>query len=339
MTSIYQTDAWASFQRSLGHEVFQRSGDDWQYLAFVKTGRGWKYLYCPYGPRADSAEGFDAALADLARTAKQEKCWFVRIEPHTATLTNGDETPEEALRRRGLREAPRGANPGHTQIIDLTQDDDAILQDMDATNRNRYRNIHKKGVTFTSSTDPADIEILLPFLDAVAEHKRFNRKDDDFLRQAARTLMPIGAATLYVARLNGEPIGATLVYDSDDMRTYAVPAMDMEHRSLNAGKPLVVRMIMDAKAKGLTRFDLAGTAPDGAGPEHQWYGFTKFKLTFGGHPESYPGTWELPVSPLRYMVFPALRTAREKAIMGRWTVRRHVERVRHATLRRLRPSA
>ena len=311
VANILQSNAWADFQRNLGHEVFQASGDGWRYLAALEGGRTARYLYCPYGPEAGSPQAFEAALADLARTARERRCWFVRVEPAFAAITDGIETPAASLGRRGLRRAPRQVQPAHTQVIDLTQDEDAILADMKSTNRNLHRNIGKKGVTFTSSTEPADIEILLRFLDATAERKNFARQEDDYLRTSARTLMPLGAATLYVARLEGEPIGAALVYDSDDTRTYAHAAMDFEHRKLSAGIPLVVRMVLDAKAKGLARFDLFGTAPDDAGRNHEWFGFSKFKKSFGGRPESYPGTWDLPVNRVGYAAYTGVRSARE----------------------------
>ncbi|MFI7481089.1 lipid II:glycine glycyltransferase FemX [Kocuria sp. M1R5S2] len=325
MANILQSNAWAVFQRNLGHEVFQASGDGWRYLAVLEGGRAGRYLYCPYGPVAESPQAFDAALADLVRTARARGCWFVRVEPVDAVLTDGpgsgpaggsadgSATPESALRRRGLRRAPRQVQPGHTQVIDLTRDEDAILKDMRSTNRNLHRNIAKKGVSFTRSTDPEDVDVLLRFLDATAQRKRFARQRDDYLREAARSLMPQGAAALYVARLDGDPIGASLVYDSDDTRTYAHAAMDFEHRRLSAGIPLVVRMVLDAKHQGLSRFDLFGTAPEGAGPEHEWHGFTQFKKSFGGHPESSPGTWDLPVRRGRYAAYTGVRAAREKA--------------------------
>lgn len=317
MANILQSNAWAGFQRNLGHEVFQASGDGWRYLAVLEGGRTGRYLYCPYGPVAETPAGFDAALADLERRARDARCWFVRVEPVDATVTDGLETSRAALRRRGLRPAPRQVQPGHTQVIDLTQDEDAILKDMRSTNRNLHRNIAKKGVAFTTSTDPEDVEVLLRFLDATAERKDFARQQDAYLREAARSLMPVGAAALYVARLDGEPIGASLVYDSDDTRTYAHAAMDFEHRRLSAGIPLVVRMVLDAKHKGLSRFDLFGTAPEDAGPEHEWHGFTKFKKSFGGRPESYPGTWDLPVRRGRYAAYTGVRAAREKALAAR----------------------
>lgn len=313
VTNILQSKAWADFQAELGHTVVDDEGPGFSWQATVEGGSTGRYLYCPYGPLADSPQAFDAALESLKTAARNHRCWFVRIEPAFARIQDGLETPEAALRRRGLKRAPRQVQPGHTQLIDLAQDEEAILKDMKSTNRNLHRNIHKKGVTFTATTDPAAISILLKYLAQTAQRKNFNRQHDDYLQTAAEVLMPRGAAVLYVARLDDEPIGASLVYDSDDTRTYAHASMDVEHRKLSAGIPLVVRMILDAKEKGLSTFDLFGTAPDGAGPEHEWYGFTKFKKSFGGTPAEYPGTWDLPVSPAKYTAYTGIRAAREMA--------------------------
>lgn len=311
MTNILQSKAWADFQTELGHTVVKDQGPGYSWQATVEGGAAGRYLYAPYGPIADSPQAFDAALESLKQAAKAHGCWFVRVEPAFAQIQDGLETPQAALRRRGLKWAPRQVQPGHTQIIDLSKDEDALLKDMKSNQRNLHRNIHKKGVTFTATTDPDAVSILLKFLDQTAERKNFNRQQDDYLRTAAKVLMPQGAAVLYVARLDGEPIGASLVYDSEDTRTYAHAAMDNTHRKLAAGTALVVRMIMDAKEKGQQHFDLFGTAPEGAGPEHEWYGFTKFKQAFGGEPVEFPGTWDLPVSPAKYAAYTGVRMARE----------------------------
>ncbi|MDO5617507.1 lipid II:glycine glycyltransferase FemX [Kocuria sp.] len=313
MTNILQSKAWADFQAELGHTVVKDQGPGYSWQATVEGGATGRYLYAPYGPIADSPQAFDAALESLKRAAKAHGCWFVRVEPAFAQIQDGLETPEAALRRRGLKLSPRQVQPGHTQIIDLTKDEDALLKDMKSTKRNLYRNIHKKGVTFTSTTDPEAISILLKYLDQTAERKHFNRQQDDYLRTAAKVLMPQGAGVLYLALLDGEPIGASFAYDSDDTRVYAHAAMDYEHRKLAAGTPLVVQMILDAKEAGLQYFDLFGTAPEGAGPEHEWYGFTKFKQEFGGQPVEFPGTWDLPVSTAKYAAYTGVRTAREAA--------------------------
>lgn len=220
-----------------------------------------------------------------------------------------------------MKRSPRQVQPGHTQVVDLRRDPKDLLKDMKSTNRNLYRNIHKKGVSIERSEDPRDVRYLLEFLEDTAARRNFNRQQDDYLRTAAETLMPVGAASLYLAKLDGTPIAASLVYDSADTRTYAHAAMDQEHRRLSAGIPLVVTMIMDAREKGLTWFDLFGTAPEGAGPEHEWYGFTSFKKSFGGEPVSHPGTWDLPVSRAGYAAYNGGRAAREGLVAARRKLR------------------
>lgn len=114
--------------------------------------------------------------------------------------------------------------------------------------------------------------------------------------------MPLKAAVLYVAEFEGAPIAATLVYDSEDTRTYAHAAASDEHRKLNAGTALVGQMILDAKEAGLKYFDLYGIA-DSDDPRHPWAGFTKFKKSFGGEPVTYPGAWDFPIHKWKYRLY------------------------------------
>lgn len=313
MSTILQSDAWATFQRDLGHEVFQKTGDGYSYLAILEGGRAGRYLYCPYGPIAESPQTFTQALDDLRRLAASKKCLFVRVEPTEDTMFPVGSDPIEDLTSRGMYFSPRQIQPSHTWMVDLTQDEDAILKGMKSTNRNLHRNIHKKAVTFEESHDPADVSVLLTYLNQTAERVGFNRQQDDYLTQAAKSLFPLGAASVYLIRVEGEPIGAAMVYDSEDTRTYAHASMSYEHRRLSANNPLVSTMMLDAKAKGLQRFDMFGIAPEGE-PNHPWAGFTGFKKSFGGYAVTTPGTWDLPVSLAAYRAFRAAYALREKGL-------------------------
>ena len=317
MSTILQSDIWARFQQANGHTVIRRSGEGWSYLATVEGGATGEYLYAPYGPVAQNAQAFDAALASLREEAKKQHCLFVRIEP-TQEQIWGVEAPREFLVSRGARLSPRQVQPAHTQIISLAGTEEEILKGMKSTNRNLHRNIHKKGVVIESSQNPADMPILFKFLAETADRNGFNRQQDDYLSLVAQTLMPADAASLYIAYLvteseNGEssrePIAAAFVYDSDDTRVYAHAAASFEHRKLSAGIPLVTTFILDAKAKGLKYVDLFGIAPENE-PDHEWAGFTKFKKSFGGESVEYPGTWDVPVWPIGYEAYLAVYKAR-----------------------------
>ncbi|MET3162989.1 UNVERIFIED_ORG: lipid II:glycine glycyltransferase (peptidoglycan interpeptide bridge formation enzyme) [Arthrobacter sp. UYEF10] len=308
MEFFLQTPAWAEVQASLGRTVHQQSGPGWSFLAVEEKNPAGKVLYAPYGPVASSMQAFDAALAALVATARSCGAVFVRIEP----VSSGLELPAAAeLRRRGLQPAPVNQQPELSWIVDLEGDFKDVLAAMKPVNRNLYRNIHKKGVTFRTSKDPDDIGILLEFLHMTARRNGFKPQSDEYLTQVAASLMPASAATLFIAELNGEPIAAAFAYDSADTRTYAHAALDDTHRKLSAGIPLLVTLMADAKDRGLKHVDLWGVAPADQ-PNHKWAGFTAFKKSFGGRQVAYPGTWDLPVQKLRYNAYQLARKLRDK---------------------------
>lgn len=315
MTNILQSDIWAQFQEANGHKVFKGQGDGWHYLAILEGGKTGRYLYTPYGPEANNSAAFDEAIADLKRVASENKCWFVRVEPTQSDIW-GNQSGEAFLAARGFKLSPRQIQPAHTQMIDLTQSEDDLIKGMSSSNRNLHRNIHKKGVTFEKSQDPADIKILLKYLDETATRLGFNRQQDDYLAKVAEVLMPAGAATLFIAKVDGEPIGASLNYDSDDTRIYAHTATSFEHRKLKVGTPLLSYIMLDAKEQGLQQLDLFGIAPTDD-PEHEWAGFTQFKKSFGGTSIAYPGTWDLPVSTPGYKAYQGIRAGREALASGK----------------------
>lgn len=317
MSNILQSEIWAQFQKANGHQVFTGEGPGYRFMATLEGGKTGRYLYCPYGPVAEDAASFDAALAKLTQLARDNKCWFVRLEPTNPQIFAGQD-PAAFLQARGMKLSPRQVQPSHTQIIDLSASEEEILKDMKSTNRNLHRNIHKKGVTFEVSQNPEDLGILLKFLDETAGRTGFNRQQDHYLTKVAQVLMPADAASLYIAKVDDEPIGAAFVYDSDDTRTYAHAATSFEHRKLSAGIPLVTNLIVDAKAKGLAYVDLFGIAPNDD-PHHEWAGFTKFKKSFGGTSVEYPGTWDMPVSTAGYRAYEGIRAGRELALKAKKT--------------------
>ncbi|MCT9868864.1 lipid II:glycine glycyltransferase FemX [Paenarthrobacter aurescens] len=309
MEFFLQTPAWADVQRALGRRVHEQSGPGWSFLAIEEKNPAGKVIYAPYGPVAESVEAFDAATAALMALARKERAVFIRMEPAAAGFTASD--ADALLRARGLRPAPVNQQPELSWIVDLDGDFKDVLAGMKPTNRNLYRNIHKKGVTFRASQDPADISVLLHFLHLTAARNGFKPQSDEYLTKVAESLLPSGAGTLFIAELEGEAIAAAFAYDSADTRVYAHAALDDTHRKLSAGIPLLVTLMADAKEKGLKHVDLWGVAPEDQ-PDHKWAGFTAFKKSFGGREVSYPGTWDLPVNKLRYGAYQLARKLRDK---------------------------
>ncbi|WP_343319766.1 peptidoglycan bridge formation glycyltransferase FemA/FemB family protein [Arthrobacter sp. TMP15] len=307
MKPILQTAIWAQFQRSLGKTVHEAQGPGWSFVALEEKTPLGKYIYAPYGPCADGEAALAKALSALYAVAKSVHAQYVRVEPVAAGL---GADYDAVLRARGLVRAPTDIQPHLSWKIDLRQDEADILKAMRSTSRNLFRNIHKKGVSFEISTDPAQLPILLGFLGKVSGRADFTAQTDTYLTKAAEVLMPAGAAKLFIARLeDGTPIAAALSYDTADTRVYAHAAADDTYRKLNAGVPLLVSMVLDAKASSMTEFDMWGVSPEDE-PDHAWAGFSRFKRSFGGAEVAYPGTWDRPVNRFMYTVYLSSRKTR-----------------------------
>lgn len=302
-----QSSPWQEFQNKLGRQTFRMSGSDWEYLAILERGTGNTRLYCPYGPYAKSEKAFKNALTSLVNLGKERGATFVRIEP-----TDADLLPY--LKSNKWRKVTyQSLNPEHTQTIDLSQTEEQIVANMSQPSRNIYRNYHKKGLEVKTSQNPSDIEIFIELIHKVANRTGMRPHSDKYFRTQAEALFPVGAAKIWYVLHENKPISASLLYDSPTTRHYAHAAADdtPELRKLNASTALVAEAIVDAKRQGLAEFDLYGIAPADSSKDHPWYGFTRFKKSFGGQEVHFCGTWELPLKPLAYWAYRTYQSIRK----------------------------
>lgn len=298
MSHFLQSVHWQHFQEALGRTCISDSGDDWSYRAYLEKGKINSRLYVPRGPQLASPAALSPALASLRARAQEHHATFARIEPV-------DYTTADTLLAGGLVRSAR-VQPEATSVVDLSPPEDAIIAQMNATNRNLHRTFAKKGLTLHTSHDANDISILTSLLHGVAATTGMTAHSDAYLRTQAECFFAEGVATLYYATLGDSPVVAALIYDFDGTRYYGHAAADYEHRKLGAGTAIVSHMMIEAKRAGMSAFDLYGIWPSApAGSPHA--GITAFKRSFGGQDVLYPGTWELPTRPVAYAAYRTMR--------------------------------
>lgn len=298
-----QSSAWQAFQEAQNRTVFHRSGEGWEYRAILESAPlGMSRLYCPYGPTAVNHRALRTAMASLKALARSQHATYVRIQPLGAVFNPSD------MKHLGAHHV-RYSQPAHTWCIDTTRPLDEIIADMKQNNRNLYRTYEKKGMTYERSTDPTDISRLTHLLHGVAAHNQITVHPDNYFKQQAETLLPLGAASLHFITYGDMTIAAALVYEDDHAHYYAHAAADHEHRKLGASTALLACIIADTHERGKQICDLYGitTSED---PAHRWAGFTRFKKSFGGYERTLSETFEYPVAPLRHHALRAARAIR-----------------------------
>lgn len=318
---LFQSPLWATFQRAQGRPVFQAqvAGDNgdslaaggWSWLAALRRGRGGvKYLYAAYGPTVSGGpEVLAAAVGSLVGEAQRQKADFVRLEPL------GEGATEATLKRLGARKVA-DMQPRHRLVQDISPDEAALRRNISSSNRNLINTAEKRGLSFRISSQPTDLPQFLAMQAETAARGGFTAQSDAYYQKLAAALLPTGAAKLYFADFDGQPIAGAICVNCDHVRYYLYAAAHPEaNRQHKAAIALLWWLILDAKANGLTSFDYGGVAPADAHPTHPWAGHTRFKKSIAGDSGvtlTSVGTWEIPLKPTKYRVYQLARRILER---------------------------
>lgn len=292
--NILQSEAWEKFLNDEGDQTFRIKNKNYSAMCVLKTTPLGNYLFLPYGPNLESEKDLKPALKEISKLAREHNAFFIRIEP---TL----ELSSKTIEANNLKKS-KDINPRHTVVIDLTLSEDELLKNMQKKKRQIYHNYKKRGVSIRQSDNPKEIKIFLDFYSTLTEKRGFNAHDDKYLARQIN----YDFTKLYIAEHEGKPIGAAMVYDDETTRYYAYAADSEEHKKLATGVAILAQTIFDAKNEGKTCFDFWG-ATTSKDPKDPWYGFTQYKLSYGGQIKSYAGTYDFVLNPTKYNFYKILR--------------------------------
>ncbi len=293
-TLITQSPEWYKLQQDLGKVSFFEQGSGYQYLAIKNHTPVGDYLYLPYGPVYSNKRGLENSLKTLKLLAKREGAFFLRIEP--ADPGFAENPPSMAVKSTDL-------NPKETWMLDLSGSDHELKNKLPSRLLRYYRAREKNNITIETSHNPDDIRYLLDLQKQLAKEKGISTFSEEYLK----TELSQPFATLYLVKHQNKIIAAGLIFDDNHTRYNLQGAQSDEGRRLHATGILTIQLILDAKEKGLKYFDFWGIAPEGAGKNHPWAGFTNFKKTFAGYEVRHAGTYDLVLDQKKYRLYRLLR--------------------------------
>ncbi|MEK7518993.1 MAG: peptidoglycan bridge formation glycyltransferase FemA/FemB family protein [Patescibacteria group bacterium] len=191
--------------------------------------------------------------------------------------------------------------PLDTQMLDLHQDEAALLAAMHEKTRYNIRLAEKRGVQVqvaTGSGVAAALEQFILLNKQTAMRDKFTSHASTYYRRLHEHLGD-DVLRVYVAMFEQQPIAANIVMHFGDTATYVHGASSNSHRNVMAPHLLQWRQILDAKLAWKNWYDFYGiqTPQRARASKHgvTWAGITRFKLGFGGQTISYLDAYELPI--------------------------------------------
>ncbi|MBI4261899.1 peptidoglycan bridge formation glycyltransferase FemA/FemB family protein [Candidatus Uhrbacteria bacterium] len=301
---VLQSWEWGEFEVAEGHVVhrlsFEHDGAIVGLCLLVERRLpfGLKYLYAPRGPvvvqnhRITEAQKqfFDA----LVQFAREQGVVFLRVEPPYEQLP---------VTRYPLR-VTKPIQPQQTLCVNLTKSEDEILSAMHEKTRYNVRLAERHGVRIENSKS----EILNPKQIQNSKFKTFftllqeTARRDGFVLHSEehyKKLLQIPYCLLLTAYYQDTPLATALVAFFGATAYYLHGASTSVHREVMAPYALHFAIMLEAKRRGCTRYDLWGV------DEQRWPGVTRFKRGFA--PDTpimqYAGTFDIPIRKSLYTMY------------------------------------
>ncbi len=301
--SFLQDFEWGTFQESLGKTVLRFGIYEEERLllgvqGYLQGVLGKEYFFIPYGPTIslESLSHFQEYFKFFCTELKKRHphLIFVRFEPLAKDLN--------------LRFAKKSIDldPHQTLILDLKQTEEQLLSSMHPKTRYNIKLAKKHGVEIEVLNELSDqAEELLLQTSKRAGIRGFDRGYYKKLVRYFRDDKDI-SAKVYMAKHQGDLLAANIVltYKKQNLGTYLFGGSSDIKRNHMAPYLLHWQTILNLKEQGLEKYDFWGIEIN---PEHSWFGFSKFKLGFGGEIVKYAGTWDYVLNSAWYNIYIILR--------------------------------
>ena len=272
-----------------------------------RTSLGRSFWYVPRGPVLDyddprAADRLRALLTGLRAAARADRAIAVRLEPRVEAGS-----PAAALfDALDLRRVDASLQTPDTRLVTLLPDDEALLASFDKDTRYSIRRSDREGVITTVIDDPADATALVSLHSLVTEtlaRAHYRLPELERYQIIWRGLGGAGRARIIHAHHDGDLESAALVVVEGDRSFYLYAGSIREAPGETKRFPAYAvqwQMMRTAREMGARTHDLWGVAPESAGSDHRWFGYSLFKKGFGGRFVSWAGSWDLVVDPVVY---------------------------------------
>lgn len=312
-----QSYEWGEFRKQSGLKVIRRGlYDKTQLIAgFQMTihplGAGYSVGYMPKGENPNKY-----LIAELKKIGQTEKCIFIQLEPnvirkiHYAKEQN--ESPilaNDNLQTLGLQPAAHPLFTKYTFQLDLTKTEEELLKNMHQKARYNIRVAQRHGVEVVEDNSDEAFEFYWKLMDETTKRQKFYAHTRKYHRQQWDIINvsknPHNAlqSHLFLAKYNGKPLTAWLLFRFKDQLFYPYGASSSEHREVMHSNLMMWEVIKYGQKQKLKTFDMWGAMGPEPDTKDPWYGFHNFKQKYGPDLVEFIGSYDLVLNPPLYQLF------------------------------------
>ncbi|HNX45090.1 MAG TPA: peptidoglycan bridge formation glycyltransferase FemA/FemB family protein [Anaerolineaceae bacterium] len=300
---LLQTKAWGDVKRQFGWQPWQASSESCQaQVLFRHLPLGFSIAYIPKGPVGTD---WQTLWPLVDQECRRRKAVFLQVEPDWMEPYD----PDLASRwLPGFTRQERTIQPRRTILIDLTQDEAALLAGMKQKTRYNARLAEKKGVQVAPSSDLGGF---YQMMQTTGSRDGFAVHSYEYYARAYALFAPTGECVLLQASLGEQPLAYLMLFLHGQRAWYFYGCSDDNSRNLMPTYLLQWEAMRWSKAHGAKEYDLWGI-PDAdeqtleenfTSRSDGLWGVYRFKRGFGGQVSRCAPAFVKVYNPLLYKLY------------------------------------
>lgn len=310
--SLLQTSAWGDFNsKGLNKEVQKIALYDKEKpvalaLCIIEVGRFGSYIYIPRGPLIDwnNGELVSNLFEELKNYFASENPVFIRFDPAIFPPNDVSQVFQTIFKVK----SPYNTQVKRAWVLNLEGGNSEELmkharqQGMHKKFPGEIRRAEQKGVSYRRAYSIDDFKIFYRLLDETSTKKGFKIRPEEYYLKEFEFLSKSDLIRLYISEFEGEPLSVALVGKYNKEGSYLHAASADKHSNLSAQGFLLWKIIEELHSEGFKRFNFWGVVDENnlQDSSHTGYGYSKFKMRFGGHVEEYVGSHDIIMRPVKY---------------------------------------
>jgi len=304
---IVQSQDWADFKNAYGTSAVTAGG-----VVYTKHKIPFSNSYFAYSPKVDpSVIDFEAVKTSL----EVNDC--ININFDVPNILKGTEEEQKALikfNEHSCELAPRDQFAKSNVILDLTKSEEELLSNLHTKHRYNMRYAIKKGVTVKTAETQDDFDVFYDLFKSTSIRQKYFVRPKIYYQKIWEMFGKKNASKILTSYYEGKPLASWMLLTHKDILYYPYGGSSEEFKNMHGSTVVGWEAILLGKKLGCHTFDMWGASENIDDTEDPWWGFTNFKLRFGGTYVKYMDSYDYVLNSSMYKMFTTANTLRWKLL-------------------------
>lgn len=293
MTHIMQSSEWGKFKTKMGTPAIKVGG-----IQYTKHKIPFTNNYYAYAPKVNPNK---INWLALEKSLKENNC--INLNFDVPNILEGSK--KEGVFKSKCVKAPRDTFATANVLLDISKPKEELLKNMHKKHRYNIRYAERNDIKVRVGTTKKDLDIFYKLLDETAKREKFYAHSKEYFEKLWESLRTENKeiAHIVIAEHKREPLTAWMVFTYDGVLYYPYGGSTTKKRNLQHSMAAAWAAIELGKDKGCKTFDMWGAAEDPKDKSDPWYGFTRYKMKFGGKHVKYANSYDYVIDKTMYQLF------------------------------------